>query len=123
MKNVKLGDIVVIAIVLIVAAALFVFGFFMRSDKSVLLVSYGDNEDHYDLSVDNVFTVENNGHTLVIEIKEGKAYVVSSTCDGQDCVNMGKIPSAHTTIACLPARVFLKIISDNVGEGYDGVVG
>jgi len=123
MKNVKIGDIIVIAAVIFASLALLCFSLFLRSDNAVLLVSYGDSEVCYDLDEDRVITVENNGHTLIIEIKEGKASVISSTCDGQDCVNMGAIPSAHTSIACLPARVFIKIISDGVEGGYDGVVG
>ncbi len=123
MKNIKFGDIVVIAAVLLTAAVLLVFRFLGRSDNSVLVVSYGDNETFYELDKDTAFPVENNGHTLIIEIKEGVASVISSTCDGQDCVNMKGISSSNETIACLPARVFLKVISDNVGEGYDGVVG
>ncbi len=123
MKNIKFGDIVVIAAVLLTAAALFAFRFFMRSDENLLLVSYGENEVFYDLGKDFSFPVENNGHTLIIEIKEGEAYVVSSTCDGQDCVNMRSISSGNETIACLPARVFLKVVSYNVEGEFDGVVG
>lgn len=123
MKNVKLGDIVVIAVVLLIALALFAVRFFGRSDNNTLVVACGNNEVFYDLDEDRVFTVENNGHTLVIEIKEGRARVISSTCAGQDCVNMGEISQNNSSVACLPARVFVKIVSDSVEGGYDGVVG
>ena len=123
MKDVKIGDIVVIATVVFVSLALLVFSLLMRSGNTVLLVSYGDSEEYYDLNKDTEFIVENNGHTLIVEIKEGKASVISSTCDGQDCVNMGGIPSGSSTIACLPARVFMKIVSDSDKGEYDGVVG
>ncbi len=122
MKKIKFGDIVIITVILLTAAVLFGFRFFQYADGNTLIVSYGENEFFYSLNEDRIFTVENNGHTLVVEIKNKCAGVVSSDCPEQECVNMGVIYKTNESVACVPAEFFMKIAAD-IKEEYDGIVG
>lgn len=56
----------------------------------------------------------------LIEIKKGKARVVSSTCPDKICVSYGWIENPSQSIVCLPHRVLIKIESGGARESkYD----
>jgi len=45
----------------------------------------------------------------VVEIREGRAAIVSSPCNGQTCVAAGELSKNGQWAACLPNRVFILI--------------
>jgi hypothetical protein len=56
----------------------------------------------------------------LIEIKNGKARVISSTCPDKICVSYGWIENQSQSIVCLPHRVLIKIEGVGISESeYD----
>ena len=58
------------------------------------------------------------GETLV-EIRKGRAAIVSSPCGGQTCVAAGELQRNGQWAACLPNRVFLLIEGANGEDAVD----
>lgn len=71
------------------------------------------------------FTDVNNEEKLkaggcLIEMKNGKARVVSSTCPDKICISYGWIENPSQSIVCLPHRVLIKIEGKDTNQsGYD----
>lgn len=59
------------------------------------------------------------GDTVVI-IHNGAVHIHSSPCHNQLCVAMGEIRSQGQWIACLPNKVFVRIIGTPAKDSLDG---
>lgn len=122
-QRLKAGDIVIISGVLLLALAVFL-AFLIPSftqDAAMLEISVNNEKNIYDLSEDRGLTVESNGYTLTVCIKDGCACVESSDCPDNTCVHTGKISRTGQFIACVPASVTLRIVGEE--DGYDFVAG
>jgi len=58
------------------------------------------------------------GETLV-EIRDGRAAIVSSPCNGQTCVAAGELHKNGQWAACLPNRVFILIEGAGSADAID----
>jgi hypothetical protein len=58
------------------------------------------------------------GETTV-EIRDGRAAIVSSPCNGQTCVAAGELHNNGQWAACLPNRVFILIEGAGDADGID----
>ena len=56
------------------------------------------------------------------EIKDGEAFVKSSTCHDGTCMKKGSISKAGQTVLCAPAGVLLRVICRDGGD-YDASAG
>lgn len=122
MKKIKVGDIVVIAAILLLTAGVFCFRFFCFDEGNSVTVSVGGREETYSLDENRKVDIENNGISLCIVIKDGQVFVERSDCKGKDCVNMGKISREGQMIACAPSEVLVKI-GEKGADGYDCIIG
>ena len=121
MKNMfKKADFVLLAILILIGIALSAVSVLSasRGAKAVVTVD-GEIYGTYSLSDDQEITVERDGHTNKITIKDGSAQMTYSTCKNQVCVKTGAISETNESIVCLPNRVMVEIEG---GEGrYDAV--
>lgn len=116
----KKGDI--FAAIIVAALALAVFFAFIPKETSgdtVLIYLDGELIKELSLSENATFTVSGD-YENTVEIKDGKAAIVSSDCPGTDCVHTGWIDSPGRSIVCLPNRV--EVVIAGIGE-VDFVVG
>ena len=74
----------------------------------------------YPLGVDRQVTVSGPLGEELIQIRDGKAYVESSPCPNQICIQQGRIAKPGQWIACLPNKIFISI-SGSSADGVDGV--
>ena len=111
----RAGDIVLAVIILLCAAAVFVY--YLHSDGAgdTVTVKSEAGVKSYPLDRDSVFEVNSNGFTLSVEIKDGKVRVTDADCPDKVCVHTGTIASRGGSIACVPAKVMI-----SVGEGESG---
>ena len=58
----------------------------------------------------------------LVEVRDGKAAIASSTCPGQDCVHSGWISQPGRSVVCLPNRVELRIEGGSTASEVDAVV-
>lgn len=115
MKSVKLslkvGDLVLCAVILAVSAFIFAT-LFVREDASDVVISYGEKTEVYDLFTDRELEISSGGHTLNIVISDGSVRVSDSTCPDKICKASGPISSGGKMIACVPAGVSIKVEGD-----------
>lgn len=116
----KIGDIVIIAIVLLCALAALLP--FLGSSDATKAEIYEDGKLLYtvDLTKDQILEVEGDYHNT-IEVKDGKIHFVESTCPDKVCVRSGYASKGRPALVCLPNRVVVKLVVSN-GE-VDLVVG
>jgi len=58
------------------------------------------------------------GETLV-EIRNGRAAIVASPCNGQTCVSAGELSKSGQWAACLPNRVFILVEGAGAADVID----
>lgn len=113
-KIIKIGDIIVIALLLAVSVAVFIFSLPSRSvevGEAVISIN-GEEYGRYSLDSDRVITVEQNGHINIIEIKDGAVRVLSADCPDKTCISQGWITKGGEVIVCLPARMTVTLDSE-----------
>jgi hypothetical protein len=93
---------------------------FGKSDGDLLTVTLnGEKYGSYSLTEDREITVDEDGHTNKITIKDGVVSMSFSNCHGQDCVDSRDISQSGENIICLPHKLVLEITG---GEGqYDSI--
>ena len=89
-------------------------------EGETVTVMYDAGEIGMPLSSDDSVTLNSNGHTLTVTVKNGKAWVSDTDCPDGLCRRTGSISKPGESIACLPAKVLVKVGGDG---GIDGVAG
>jgi hypothetical protein len=121
--KVKKGDIVIIAVLVVVTAVSFLcLNVFNRNvgENAVIEV---DGEVVKVLSLDEDCTfdiVKNSTTTNVVKVENGKVSVTSADCPDKICKNHSPINKSGESIVCLPNKVVVYISSNN--DEIDGVV-
>jgi len=116
------GDVLAIALVLFLAAAVAVTYLPKDSTSPVTAEVYREGELVKSLSLDADTSFEITGkYTNVITVKNGEIAVTASDCPGEDCVHSGAIHSAGRSIVCLPNEVEVRVVTQT--SDVDFVVG
>lgn len=121
-KLFKIGDIVVIAALLLLSLLIFLSSLPSRSKTAAQAVISVNGEEYgrYPLSADREITIEQEGHRNTVEIKDGKVFMKEADCPDKSCVKQGKITKNGEVIVCLPARITVTLEGDR--EQVDAVV-
>lgn len=122
MKKLKIGDITVIAVIIIFTIGLYVYGGISSKEGRTVLVVCDGKETLYSLSEPREIPIDSNGVSLAVVIENGYAYVKDSDCPNKSCMNMGKISENGQTLVCVPAKVYVKIVGEEAEE-YDVSIG
>jgi hypothetical protein len=89
----------------------------------------GDELKSFNLSENQTYTYEDpDGDINVIEVKNGKIGITYANCADQLCVRKGFVSKVGDTIACLPHKLVIEVVSgetrqddttsDNGGQDY-----
>jgi len=111
----KRGDIKVIFIILIVVVLSYGYAFFMGFSNEDKLVRITKNQEvihefKINESYENQFTIHDEDHINIIEIKNGEVSVIESNCLNQICVRHQPIGIPGQTIICIPHKLVVEII-------------
>lgn len=109
---IRKNDIVLIVIVLAAALLLWVVNRPNSSGEKKVAVVTVDGQEYASLPMDEdtEFLIKNkDGHTNLLVIKDGEAYVAEADCSNQVCVNTGRIKEEGEVIVCLPHKVVVTI--------------
>ena len=88
-------------------------------DDGIVIVKVdGEEKGTYRLSEEQ--TIEINGGTNILQIKEGKADMTEADCPDKLCVHQKAISKDGESIICLPNQVVVEIESSESSE-YDAV--
>lgn len=108
------NDMILIGVLLLAAAAgLFAFRLMNSEPGETVRVSaenrvYGE----YPLREDRVVEIPGAIGTCVLEIRAGRADMISADCPNQICVQHAEISNTGEMIICLPNKVSVEIIAD-----------
>lgn len=121
MKHFKKNDLILLAIIILIALSMYISKFFSQDDGLTVNV-YLDNSLYgsYPLSSDNVINLDNGGNYNTVCIKDGKVYIQEASCPDKLCVKQESICKTGESLCCLPNKVFVIIESDGLDE-YDAV--
>lgn len=114
----KKADIILIAVVLLLAGAMFVFLY--GGDKSgsfVQLEVDGEVVEVLDLKTDTTRVIETeNGGANTFVIKDGTVKMTEANCPDGICKNHKQISRNGESIICLPHKVVITVINDKGGN-------
>ena len=100
--------------VLIFVGAIYIMQDSMRASGDKITVHAEDNVYEFSLREDGIQRVKGHFGETVIEIKGGRAHIISSPCKNKTCIRQG----FGKTLVCLPNKVMVHVEDS---EGYDAV--
>lgn len=115
-KLFRKGDIAVILVILVVAAAFRLYQT-KQSDKLEAVITIdGKTVETIDLSaVDGKRTIElDTAPKVVIAVEKGAIYFEEAECDDKLCINCGKLSRKGDTAVCLPAKTVVTVSGSDV---------
>ena len=109
------GDAAVIAAVLLCAF----FLFFVRTDSAypeAVSVRCDEGEIRFVLPQEKDCPITSAGHTLTLSIRGYEVSVTEADCPGGDCMHSGVIRRGGQSIVCIPARVVITLVGEEVSD-------
>lgn len=114
------NDIKLISILLIVVFLIFLFISITNDKGNVAEVYYEDDIIlSIDLSIDGEYVVDGELGDVVLEVNDNKIRVKSENSPNNICSKIGYINDSSRSLICLPNKIIVKIVGDDV---IDGVV-
>jgi hypothetical protein len=93
--------------------ALAAYAYQDRGGATSVLIEAQGAEWIYPLDKDREVTVEGPVGPTTISIQDGGVHVVQASCRDKVCVSMGTVSAAGAWIACLPNRLFIRILGSD----------
>ncbi|MCD8223457.1 MAG: NusG domain II-containing protein [Clostridiales bacterium] len=115
-------DLLLVLVILAIAAAGFLVNFILHSKPAAhielsvdgqVIQTYGLGDD-IDMVVDGF-----EGGTNHLIIHDNTAWIEDASCPDKLCVHQGKISHNGEMIVCLPNRVTVRVVSDNIDSRVD----
>ncbi len=117
----KIGDAVIIAAVLIVAALSCLGAWIPRDGGKTVEVKCSDGSvSSYRLDRDGEYTIGSGAYTLVLTVSNGSAHVSKSDCRCGICTAHDPISRSGESIVCLPAGVSIRVTGASEVDGEAG---
>ncbi len=118
----RIGDVLAIALVITLAAAVFMCFLPASRNEPGAVEIYQDGKLIRTLSLneDVEFLVDGKYHNTVT-IRDGMVAITESDCPGEDCVACGWASDSGKSIVCLPNGVEIRVVA--VSSDVDFVVG
>lgn len=116
----KRNDLILILGIICIAAFAYLLHERMQNvDDGIVVVKVdGEEKGTYRLSEEQ--TIEINGGTNILQIKEGKADMTEADCPDKLCVHQKAVSKNGESIICLPNKVVIEVKSSEQSV-YDAV--
>ena len=116
----KRNDLILILGIICIAAFAYLLHERMQNvDDGIVIVKVdGEEKGTYRLSEEQ--TIEINGGTNILQIKEGKADMTEADCPDKLCVHQKAVSKNGESIICLPNKVVIEVKSSEQSV-YDAV--
>ena len=125
-KNKIRNDIILAAVILIIAVAGLLFVKLTKTQGNTVVVKIdGVKAVEYSLEEDvryEIKTGKNNEDINVLVIKDGKAYITEADCPDGICKDYRPISYVGETIVCLPHKVVVEVVGETADVSLDVVV-
>ena len=100
---------------------LFISVFFKTEGNYVVIQQNGVIIEELSLKENGTYVVEDGTYYNKLVIRDGAVYVEDANCRDLICVRHGSISKVNETITCLPHKLIVYVVGDNVSE-VDAVV-
>jgi hypothetical protein len=119
----RIGDVVVLAILLILASLLTIASTAMpKGGKAVVLVD-GKPTSVLPLGTPATITVQGTVGRTTVQVDSGTVRITASACSHEICIRMGAISTRGQVLICVPNHVAVRVEGGEEGVGVDGVTG
>jgi len=119
------NDIILVAVILLIAAAGLLAVNFTKQEGSMVLVKIdGEVTQSYSLYKNRtveIITGDKNELLNTLIIEDGKAYMADADCPDKICKEHKPISYSGETIVCLPHRIVIEITAENSLPDLDAV--
>ncbi len=122
MNRIRVGDALIISVILVTALLLFLATLLPKEEGSVVEVTCGQRTERYSLDEDREVILNAEGYTLVLTIKDGEAAITASDCPDKVCLHHGKIGKAGETVICVPSGISFRVLGGDA-NGDDAIAG
>lgn len=114
---------IILASALLLAAAVLYFAFALynnvqSTDASVCVTVDGKVRARYSLARDREETIKTEYGENTLVIRDGYASISRADCKNQVCVHSRRISRGGETIACLPHRLSVSVVSDGGADFF-----
>lgn len=117
------NDILLIALVLVLALGVWAYTLFTRVPGGEAVVSIGGEETmRLPLNVDAQIVLGEGEHSNTLVIKNGQAAIVEASCPDHVCIDQGWVNFSGQTIVCLPNKLVVSI-EGGAEADFDGIAG
>ncbi|WP_338200057.1 NusG domain II-containing protein [Lactobacillus rizhaonensis] len=120
LKKLKLGDFLIIVILLIISFT----PFYMlhnqeKADDQIIGIVKINNREvkRLPLDKDQKWRYQKNGKINIVQIKNHKIRVIDANCKDQVCVKEGWKSKSGDTIVCLPHKFLIELKNKNQIDG------
>lgn len=114
MKFFKKTDILIVLAIVIIGIGLWSIYKYAFSNKPAKAEIYYNSDlvktINLNIGVDNTFSIPQNEHVVFRLYKDGSIGFEESDCPDEICIKTGKLNRVGETAACLPNKIFLKIV-------------
>lgn len=119
----KKKDMILIAVVLVIALISFMMIKVTQKDgKEVIVTVNGEEVYKTSIKKEQTYKIPVKNGTNIMQIKDGKVTMKQADCKDQICADHKAIEKSGETIVCLPHKVVIEIKSQNGKEQeLDGV--
>ena len=100
---------------------LFISVFFKTEGNYVVIQQNGVIIEELSLKENGTYVVEDGTYYNKLVIRDGAVYVEDANCRDLICVRHGSISKVNETITCLPHKLIVYVVGDNISE-VDAVV-
>ena len=133
---IKKADLILLAVLLIAGlAASIVLARSGKGGGQVTIKSAGKKIGTYSLKENRTLFITKDGHISdcdgtdsqgetgynILQIRDGKADMISADCHNHDCVNHRPISKDGENIICLPHKIVIQIEKEKGDDGYDSL--
>lgn len=123
MKFFKKSDLIVLLIIVAISISAWLVYKNFFAEKSAKAEIYYDNQliETVDLNrgVDKTFSIPQDDNVIFHLYKDGSICFEESDCPDKICIKSGKLKTVGETAACIPNKIFLKIVPEGARDNND----
>lgn len=113
LRRLRILDYLALVVSLTCVGALAAYAYQDRGGATHVLIQGQGGEWIYPLEQDREVAVEGPVGRTVVAIHEGHVHVAEASCRDKVCISMGAVSTPGAWIACLPNRVFIRVLGSD----------
>ena len=119
---IKRKDFILFFVLLCVGILILLISFLRKTDGNYVIIQQnGVIIEELSLKENGTYVVEEGTYYNKLVIRDGAVYVEDANCRDLICVRHGSISKVNETITCLPHKLIVYVVGDNISE-VDAVV-